>query len=41
MKKKIKRKSEAEVARYWLEHDSAPEIDWSAPGVRLEFESPR
>jgi len=38
MKKKAKRASEAEVARYWLEHDSIPEVDWSAPGVRLEFD---
>src|SRR6266446_2961609 len=33
-----KKKSEAEIAAYWLEHDSAEEIDWSRPGVRLEFD---
>jgi len=37
--KKRKRNKEAEIAEYWLEHDSVPEIDWSRPGVRLEFES--
>lgn len=37
--KKRKRKTEAEVADYWLEHDSAAEIDWSRPGVRLEFDA--
>ena len=36
--KKRKRTREAEVADYWLEHDSVPEIDWSRPGVRLEFD---
>jgi hypothetical protein len=33
-----KKRSDAEVADYWLAHDSASEIDWSAPGVRLEFD---
>ena len=36
--KKPKKKREAEVADYWLEHDSVPEIDWSRPGIRLEFD---
>jgi hypothetical protein len=36
--KKRKQEREAEIADYWLEHDSVPEIDWSHPGVRLEFE---
>jgi hypothetical protein len=36
--KKRKRVRESEVADYWLEHDSVPEIDWSRPGVRLEFD---
>ena len=36
--KKPKKRSEAEVAAYWLEHDSVPEIDWSRTGVRLEFD---
>jgi hypothetical protein len=26
------------VADYWLGHDSAAEIDWSAPGVHLELD---
>jgi hypothetical protein len=33
-----KKRSDAEVAEYWLSHDSAAEIDWSGPGVRLEFD---
>jgi hypothetical protein len=37
-KKKSPGRSEADVADYWLTHDSAAEIDWRAPGVRLEFE---
>ncbi len=37
--KKRRPKREPEVADYWLEHDSVPEIDWSRPGVRLEFDS--
>ena len=36
--KKSRRRSEAEVAEYWLTHDSAGEIDWAAPGVRIEFD---
>ena len=36
--KKPRRRSEAEVAEYWLTHDSTPEVDWAAPGVRLEFD---
>jgi hypothetical protein len=36
--RKRKSKSEADVADYWLEHDSVPEIDWSRPGIRLEFD---
>lgn len=38
MKRKSPRRSEAEIADYWLTHDSAGEIDWTAPRVRLEFE---
>lgn len=38
MKKRNKQKTDAEVAEYWLTHDSADEIDWSGPGVRLEFD---
>jgi hypothetical protein len=26
------------VAAYWLTHDSADEIAWSKPGVRIEFD---
>lgn len=29
--------TESRVADYWLTHDSAEEIDWKKPGVRLEF----
>jgi CopG antitoxin of type II toxin-antitoxin system len=36
--KKLRRRSDAQVADYWLTHDSAGEIDWSRPGVRLEFD---
>ena len=35
--KKSRRRSEAEVAEYWLTHDSTREVDWAAPGV-LEFD---
>ena len=33
-----RRRSDAEVADYWLTHDSAEEISWKGPGVRLEFD---
>ncbi|TMA62666.1 MAG: hypothetical protein E6J68_13570 [Deltaproteobacteria bacterium] len=36
--KKRRRRSDAEVAAYWLTHDSAGDIDWTGPGVRLEFD---
>jgi hypothetical protein len=36
--KRPKKRNEAEIAAYWLEHDSVPEIDWSRPGVRLQFD---
>ena len=36
--KRSRRRSEAEVAEYWLTHDSAREVDWAAPGVRIEFD---
>jgi hypothetical protein len=36
--KKSRRRSEAEVTEYWLTHDSTREVDWAAPGVRLEFD---
>jgi hypothetical protein len=32
------RQTDADVADYWLTHDSADEI-WSAAGVRLEFDA--
>ena len=35
--KRRKAKSEAEIAQFWLAHDSAGLIDWSAPGVTLQF----
>jgi len=37
MKKRAKY-TEAEVADYWLTHDSTEEIDWATPGVRIEFD---
>lgn len=38
MKRKKPSVSDAEVADYWLAHDSSGEIDWSGPGVRIEFD---
>jgi hypothetical protein len=38
MKRKKRRHGDAEVAEYWLSHDSADDIDWTAPGVRIEFD---
>ena len=35
---KPRRRSDAQVAEYWLTHDSVGEIDWSRPGVQLEFD---
>jgi hypothetical protein len=35
---KPRRYSDARVADYWLAHDTVAEIDWSGPGVRLEFD---
>lgn len=39
MKRRKKRPSDAEVADYWLGHDSADEIDWMKGGVRIEFDA--
>jgi len=36
--KKRKRSSDAEVADYWLEHDSTAEVDWSRRPLRIEFD---
>ncbi len=36
--KKRKRSSDAEVADYWLQHDSAAEVDWSRRSVQIEFD---
>jgi hypothetical protein len=36
--RKPRRHSDAQVADYWLTHDSVGDIDWSRPGVRLEFD---
>ena len=36
--KRKKKVTDAEVADYWLAHDSAEEVDWAAPGVRLDFD---
>lgn len=30
--------TDAEVAEYWLTHDSADEVEWSRPGVRIQFD---
>ena len=38
MKRQRARHSDAKVAEYWLTHDSADEVDWAAPGVRIEFD---
>jgi predicted DNA binding CopG/RHH family protein len=38
MKKRSRKVREADVASYWLEHDRTDEVDWSRPGVRLEFD---
>lgn len=35
---KRRRHTEAQVAEYWLTHDSAEEVDWSRPGVRIQFD---
>ena len=37
MEKRSRKASDAAVASYWLGHDSTDEVDWSQPGVRLEF----
>jgi len=37
--RKSRKRIEAEVADYWLVHDSAEEVDWAAPRVRLEFDA--
>ena len=39
MKRRRLRHSDAEVAEYWLAHDSADEIDWATTGVRIEFDA--
>jgi len=36
--KKRKRSSDAEVADYWLQHDSAAEVDWSRRPLRIDFD---
>jgi len=38
MTRKKRRPTDAEVADYWLTHDSVNEIDWRAAGVRIEFD---
>ena len=32
--KRFRKRSEAEVAEYWLTHDSAADVDWATPGER-------
>jgi len=39
MTSKKRKNNEAEVADYWLTHDSAEDVDWSKPGVRIEFDA--
>lgn len=36
--KQRRARSDAEVGQYWLTHDTAGEIDWSKPGVKLQFD---
>ena len=36
--KSRKPRTDAEIAAFWLTHDSADVIDWSAPGVTLHFD---
>ncbi len=36
--RKRKKRNDADVAEYWLTHDSADEIDWSRPRVTLKFD---
>jgi len=38
MKPRKQQHRDADVAQYWLTHDSADEIDWTEPGVRIEFD---
>jgi predicted DNA binding CopG/RHH family protein len=35
---KRRKRSETEVAEYWLTHDSADEVAWSRPAVRIQFD---
>ncbi len=35
---KRRKRTEAEIAEYWLTHDSADEVEWSRPGVRIQFD---
>lgn len=38
MKTKKQKRNEAEIAEYWLTHDSVGVVDWTRPGVKLEFD---
>ncbi len=38
MKKRKRKRSEAEIADYWLSHDSADTVDWSGDHVGIEFD---
>lgn len=38
MRRQKLRHSDAEVAEYWLTHDSADDIDWTKGAVRIEFD---
>lgn len=35
---KRRKRTEAEIAEYWLTHDSVDEVEWSRPGVRIQFD---
>jgi hypothetical protein len=36
MRRQKRRHSDAEVAEYWLTHDSADDIDWTKGAVRMK-----
>jgi len=38
MKRSKRPASEADVADYWLTHDSAEQVDWTKPSARIEFD---
>jgi predicted DNA binding CopG/RHH family protein len=38
MKRRVRKATDAEVAAYWLSHDTVGDVDWSKREVRLEFD---